>query len=85
MTYQLEGLSEDEAKLYLDHHLARAGARRKLFDPATIRELYGHSRGNPRTLNQLALTALIAAAAAGKATVTLDHLRQAVRELETRP
>ena len=85
MSYHLEGLTEDEAKLYLEHHLQRAGARRKLFDAATIRELFGHSRGNPRTLNQLALTALIAAVSAGKTAVGLDQLRQAVRELEARP
>lgn len=85
MTYTLQGLTEDEAKLYLEHHLERAGARRKLFEPAAVRELFGNSRGNPRTLNHLALTALIAAVAAGKATVGLDQLRQAVRELEARP
>lgn len=85
MTYHLQGLTEDEAKLYLEHHLERAGARRKLFEPAAVRELFGHSRGNPRTLNHLALTALIATVAAGKSIVGLDQLRQAVRELEARP
>jgi type II secretory pathway predicted ATPase ExeA len=85
MSYHLQGLTEDETKLYLEHHLQRAGARRKLFETAAIRELFGHSRGNPRMINQLALTALIAAVAAGKAIVGLDQIRQAVRELESRP
>lgn len=85
MSYNLQGLTEDEAKLYLEHHLQRAGARRKLFEAAAIRELFGHSRGNPRMLNQLALTALIAGVAAGKGTVGLDQIRQAVREVESRP
>jgi type II secretory pathway predicted ATPase ExeA len=85
MSYNLQGLTEDEAKLYLEHHLHRAGARRKLLEPAAIRELFGHSRGNPRMLNQLALTALIAAVAAGRTTVGLDQVRQAVREVDSRP
>lgn len=85
MSYHMEGLTEDEAKLYIEHHLNLAGTRRKLFDAVAIRELFGYSRGNPRTLNQLALTALIAAVAAGKTTVGLDQLRQAVREVEAKP
>lgn len=83
-SYQVEGLTEEEARLYLEHHLQRAGARRKLFDAAAVRELYGHSRGNPKTINQLALTALLAAASAGKGAVGIEHIRQAVRELEGR-
>lgn len=85
MSYHLEGLTEDEAKLYLDHHLKRAGARRKLFDPAVVREMFGYSRGNPRALNQMALTALVAAVSRNKQMVGPEELRQAVVELEARP
>lgn len=84
MSYHLEGLTEDEAKLYLEHHLKRAGARRKLFDPAVVREMFGYSRGNPRALNQLALTALIAAVSRSKQMVGPDELRLAMAELEVR-
>jgi len=82
ISYQLEGLAEDEIKLYIDHHLHRAGARRKLFDNAAIREIFGHSRGNPRAINQLALTALIIAVSQDKSTVGVDQIRQAAAELE---
>ena len=84
-SYHVEGLTEEEARLYLEHHLQRAGARRKLFDATAIRELYGHSRGNPKAINQLALTALMVAASTGKASVGIDQIRQAVKELEARP
>lgn len=85
MSYDLQGLTEDEARLYLDHHMSRAGARRKLFEPAVVRELFGYSRGNPSTFNKLALTALIVTVSQGKQVVGLEQLRQAVREQETRP
>lgn len=85
MSYQLHGLSEDEARPYLEHHLKRAGARRKLFDAAVIHELFGYSRGNLRTFNQLALTALIVTATDSKSVVGLEQLRKAVQELEARP
>lgn len=84
-SYHVEGLTEEEAKLYLEHHLQRAGARRKLFDSAAIRELYGYSRGNPKAINQIALTALLVAASGGKASVGIEQVRQAVKELEARP
>lgn len=85
MSYHLDGFTEEEAKLYLEHHLKLSGARRKLFDPLVIKELFGYSRGNPRTFNQLALTALIATASSSKQIVGLEQLRQAVHELEARP
>lgn len=85
MSYDMQGLTEDEARLYLEHHLARAGARRKLFEPAAVRELFGHSRGNPGAFNKLALTSLIITVSQGKHVVGLEQLRQAVREQETRP
>ena len=54
-----------ESAAYLRHHLALAGREEPLFAAAAIARLHRVASGLPRALNNAAVAALIAAAAAG--------------------
>ena len=78
----LRALTDSDVALFLDKHLRAAGATRNLFDPDAVTLLFQHSRGVPRILQNLALAALMAAAAGGKKLVDADSIQQALLEQE---
>ncbi len=59
--YELHPLSLDEVTCYILHRLSVAGCQRKLFDSATIRQIYRLSKGIPRTVNLICDRALLGA------------------------
>jgi general secretion pathway protein A len=60
--YHLEGLSREELEAYLAHQLKAAGVSQPLFDDTARQALYQATKGIPRKVNKLALTALRLAA-----------------------
>jgi type II secretory pathway predicted ATPase ExeA len=70
-----------ESAAYLRHHLALAGRDEPLFADDAIARLHRVSNGLPRALNNAAVAALIAAAAAGKDLVDDACAKKAVAEL----
>ena len=60
--YHLEGLTRDELDGYLTQHLKAAGVTQPLFDEMARQGLYQATKGVPRKVNKLALTALRIAA-----------------------
>jgi general secretion pathway protein A len=60
--YHLEGLSREELDAYLTHQLKAAGVSQPLFEDTARQALYQASKGIPRKVNKLALTALRLAA-----------------------
>lgn len=79
--YQLQPLDLAEAVLYLRHQLALAGRHQALFSDDAIARLHQASLGLPRTLNNLARDAIIAAAAEQKQLVDDACAKRAVVEL----
>jgi type II secretory pathway predicted ATPase ExeA len=77
---KLRALTESDVALFLDKHMRAAGATRSLFDPDAVALIFQHSRGVPRLVQNLALGALMAAAAAGKKQVDGDSVQQALLE-----
>jgi type II secretory pathway predicted ATPase ExeA len=61
--YHLEGLSREELDTYLTQQLKAAGVAQPLFDDTARQALYQATKGIPRKINKLALTALRLAAA----------------------
>lgn len=55
----LTGLSPEESRRYIEHHLRVAGRTHPLFTEDAITLLHQHSRGIPRKLNNLATAALL--------------------------
>jgi hypothetical protein len=60
--YHLEGLTREELDTYLTHQLKAAGVSQPLFDDTARQGLYQATKGIPRKVNKLALTALRLAA-----------------------
>ena len=80
-TYRAAASSRKET---IRHHLRHAGAEHEIFQEQTVNRLFDEARGVPRIINTLALGAMEAAAAAGTAKVTTEHLDKALRNLPQR-
>jgi type II secretory pathway predicted ATPase ExeA len=70
-----------ESAAYLRHHLKLAGRDEPLFADDAIARLHRVANGLPRALNNAAVAALIAAAAAGKDLIDDTCAKKAVAEL----
>jgi type II secretory pathway predicted ATPase ExeA len=79
--YQLRGLRKEEVEDYIKTRLKAAGQEAALFPRDVIDDLYFHTQGNPRAINQLASLCLMAAAAERKDLVDRNCLSQAVAEV----
>jgi type II secretory pathway predicted ATPase ExeA len=81
LRYAIHGLEPAETTSYIQHHLALAGRSDTLFSDDAIGLIHQVSRGLPRQVNNLAVQSLVAAFAAGKATVDESAARAAVTEV----
>jgi len=81
LRYELPGMDPAETSGYIHHHLALAGRSDPLFSDDAIALVHHQARGMPRAVNNLAIQALVAAFAQGKAIVDEASARAAVTEL----
>jgi type II secretory pathway predicted ATPase ExeA len=81
--YQMTGMTSGETASYIRHHLQNAGHPGDLFSDEALAQIYEASRGKPRTVNNLAVAALIAAYAGGKTIIDAAAARAAVSEVIT--
>lgn len=82
--WRLEPFDREHTAGYLRHHLRHVGAEHEIFQEQAVNRVFDETRGVPRLINTLALAAMEAAAAAGAAKVTTDHLDKASRNLPQR-
>jgi type II secretory pathway predicted ATPase ExeA len=83
LRFHLTALSEPDATEYVRHRLHVAGAGdREIFEPDTFPLLYRYTGGIPRLTNTLCDTALLAAFAQDRQTVSADDVRSAIAELQ---
>jgi len=73
-------LTLPEAGGYIRRHLEYAGRSDTLFSDDAVRTIHTHARGLPRAINRLAITALLAACAAGKTIADESAARAAIAE-----
>ncbi|MGH3950698.1 MAG: ExeA family protein [Pseudonocardiaceae bacterium] len=83
LRYAMPGLDLPETKAYIQHHLALAGRSDPMFSDDAIALITQTARGMPRAINNLAVTALLAAYADRKAIVDESSARTAIAELTT--
>ena len=76
----MTGMTSEETAGYIRHHLQLAGRNDPLFTEDAIALIHTSSRGKPRSINRLAISALIAACAADKNLVDEASTRSAVTE-----
>ena len=77
LRYHMAGLSGEETRSYLQHHLKIAGRSDPLFDEASIEVLNQLSLGLPRKINNLARASMMVAMAQKKTQIDSDCVIQA--------
>ena len=83
LRFHLTALSELDTTAYIRHRLRVAGAGdREIFEPDTFPLIYRYTGGIPRLTNTLCDTALLAAFAQDRQTVSIDDVRSAIAELQ---
>ncbi len=86
LRFHLSALSADDMRAYILHRLAVAGAQdREIFSSDTFALIYRYTGGVPRLVNTLCDTSMLAASNADAAVVTVDHVNEAVDELQWLP
>ena len=78
--HQMTGMNADETAGYIRHHLALVGRSDPIFSDDAINLIHTSSRGKPRSINNLAIAALIAARAQDKTFVDEANARSAITE-----
>jgi type II secretory pathway predicted ATPase ExeA len=81
----MTGMTSQETAGYIRHHLQLAGRADPLFTEDAIALIHQSSRGKPRSVNRLAISALIAACAAGKNLIDEASARSALTETNHDP
>jgi type II secretory pathway predicted ATPase ExeA len=81
LRYAMNGMTDTETAGYVAHHLKLAGRSDTLFSDDALTLIHQVSRGLPRAINNLAVQALVAAYATGKAIVDESSARAAVTEV----
>ncbi len=79
--YQMKGMTPDETAGYIRHHLEQAGRTTELFTDDAIAQIHQAARGKPRTVNNIAIAALIVTAGTGKNLVDHASARAAIAEV----
>jgi type II secretory pathway predicted ATPase ExeA len=77
LRYHMAGLSAEEVRAYVLHHLKLAGRSDPLFEEGTFEILHQLGMGLPRKLNTLCLASMTACLLKKAQTVTTDHVLQA--------
>lgn len=78
--YAITGMDLAETDAYIRHHLKYVGRSDTLFSDDAVAAIHQGSRGYPRVVNNLAVSALIATYAADKAIVDLSAAQSAITE-----
>lgn len=81
MRYRMPPMDETHTRGYLEHHLRLAGRRQKLFTDEATLQLFVQSGGVPRAIGNLALGAMVHAAARNQDIVELDDVITTSREV----
>jgi len=80
---RLRPLTDQEVAPFIEGHLKAAGARRKgIFETEAVAEIFHHSRGIPRLVQNIALDAMLVAMEADQKTVDAQAVGQAIIEME---
>jgi len=79
--YYLEPLSLRETSAYIRHRISVSGGHTSLFTTASIRAIYGYSKGIPRVINSICDRALLGAYSRGRQRVNTAIVHKASEEI----
>lgn len=83
--FRLPPLDKEEVARYLEHRLAVAGSRSKVFTREAVESLYKHSRGIPKRLNRLCDRSLEMAYSLVRDEVDHTIVEEAAKEIHGKP
>ena len=78
---ELPPLEAAQTKLYIGDLLAKAGARRQIFEPVALEQIHDLTQGIPRDINRLCDLSLLAAMSDRESIVTDDIVTSAAEQL----
>lgn len=81
MRYRMPPMDEAHSRGYVEHHLELAGRKHRLFTEEAMMQIFVQSGGIPRAVGNVALSAMVNAAARGADIVELDDVIAASREV----
>jgi len=80
---QLRPLNQDEVTELIARHMKAAGCRKKnVFEPTAVTEIFRHSRGIPRLVDNIALQAMLIAMETQKPTIDVELVQNAIVDME---
>lgn len=82
MNYNMEGLTKEEGKLYIQEKLKGAGCKQPVFDDAAIEALLNTANGVPRIINRLCDTALLLGNASGTTIIDNELAMKAINDAQ---
>ncbi len=82
MNYNMEGLSKDEARAYIQTKLQGVNCTRQVFNENALEALANAANGIPRLLSKLANRSLMIASSKGFDTIGAEIVAQAVNDCE---
>ena len=80
MNYNIDALSKEESRSYIDWKLKKAGCTDPFFDEQAIEAVVNASDGTARVINRLCHTAMVIGHSQASARITADIVMQAVNE-----
>ena len=81
LKYNLNPLTEDETKEYIEYHLKLKGRKEKLFNENALLSIFKLSNGIKRMINQICLKSLIYGSLKKAETIDEEMIYQAAKEL----
>ncbi len=82
MNYNLEGLSKEEGRRYIQEKLKGAGCTQTVFEENAAEAILNAANGTPRMINKLCNASLLIGNSANLNIITADAVMQAISECE---
>lgn len=82
MNYNLDGLSKEEGRVYIQEKLKGAGCTQTVFEENAVEAILNAANGTPRMINKLCNASLLIANSANRNIITADEVMQAVSDCE---
>jgi general secretion pathway protein A len=78
--YHLNPLNIDNTKAYIALRLEKAGQANNMFTPAALDEIYNHSEGVPRVINNICDLALLVGFSMKTEKIDIDTIRKVIKD-----
>ncbi len=82
MNYNLEGLSKEEGKIYIQKKLKGAGCNQTIFEEAAIEAILNASDGTPRMINKYCNASMLIGDSQKADLITTNITMQAINDCE---